>query len=283
MYVLQRLHDVISNAAVEDMHQVTKHVRAHGLQAPALLQTKSGQFVAESNGARWRLYPWIDGVVVDRVRDADMAHEAGRIVGELHRALASLPYVPQGSIPHFHDTEYVLAELTSVLHELPVEVAAIGKRVAELLPQVIVGSEAGQKQLIHGDLKISNILFSDSGTAVGVIDFDTVLFHYRTIDIGDALRSWCNSTSEADPRATFDVALFASAAAGYEGGPVSDDHTTLYLRATKHIALELSARFLTDSVRDSYFGWDQDSYPTRIAHNVARAVGQFQLAESIPL
>jgi Ser/Thr protein kinase RdoA (MazF antagonist) len=163
VYVLQRLHEVISNKAIEDMNQVTRHVMSEGIRAPALLKTKAGTFVAEYEGVRWRLYPWIDGAVVDAVTTKEMAHEAGRIVGDLHRALASLPYVPQGSIPHFHDTEYVLQELAAVQGELPPEVFDIGKQIAELLPRAIVGVEAGPKQLIHGDLKISNMIFSGGG------------------------------------------------------------------------------------------------------------------------
>ena len=53
-------------------------------------------------------------------------------------------------------------------------------------------------QLVHGDLKISNLIFDAAGKAVGIIDFDTLLVHARAIDLGDALRSWCNWTAEDD-------------------------------------------------------------------------------------
>ncbi len=143
----------------------------------------------------------------------------------------------------------------------------------------------GPQQLIHGDLKISNLIFDDLGHAVGLIDFDTILRHARAIDLGDAFRSWCNRTAEDDPDASFDVAFFEAAASGYAEGlgmPSGPPVRARHLRATKQITLELAARFLIDVVRDTYFGFDAARYPHRRAHNVARARGQYHLAQTIP-
>lgn len=282
-FVLQQLHDVISDAAISDMHAVAAYVSQHGILAPVLERATSGSFVArDTAGARWRLYPWIDGVVVDRVTNVAMAHEAGRILGALHRRLAQFKYAPVGSIPHFHDTAYVLAELQKAAPSLPAEIAPIARSILDSLPGLIVGVEAGPAQLIHGDPKISNLVFSPDGQAVGVIDFDTILTHYRTIDIGDALRSWCNHTVEDSSVATFSVEFFDAAVTGYGQGKADSKTRALYLRAAKHIALELCARFAADIVNDNYFSWDQERYPSRRAHNTARALGQYHLAESIP-
>lgn len=282
-FVLQRLHDVISDASVDDMYRVTEHVQSCGIKAPALLRTTAHDLVLHADSARWRAYPWIVGSVFSKVESSHMAREAGRIAHLLHSALGTMKNPPQGSIPHFHDTHYVLEELNSVLDHLPEDLRSLGASVAHDLPSAIVAEEGGAKQLIHGDLKISNILFDESGSALGVIDFDTVLVHYTTIDMGDALRSWCNRTEEGNERATFATDLFEAALQGYLGSPPTEAQRTLYLRATRHITLELTARFLVDVVRDSYFGWDSTRYPSRVAHNAARARGQFSLARSIPL
>lgn len=154
------------------------------------------------------------------------------------------------------------------------------------LPGLLLNDTVGEhKHVIHADLKISNVVF-DNGRAVGIIDFDTLLWHYPAVDLGDAYRSWCNRTAEDDPHATFDTTLFDAAEAGYaEGRGVALNLETrnLHLRATKLIALELASRFLIDVVRDNYFGYDPKRYPSRKAHNLARAVGQFHLATTIPL
>ena len=131
----------------------------------------------------------------------------------------------------------------------------------------------------------SPISFDDLGHAVGIIDFDTILRHARAIDLGDAFRSWCNRTVEDDPDARFDVAFFEAAASGYAQGfgmPSGPEERAGHLRATKQLTLELAARFLIDVVHDAYFGFDAARYPHRRAHNVARARGQYHLAQTIP-
>ena len=283
-FVAQRLHDAIPDSAIDDMRTVTAYLVTRGLQVPSLVLTQDGRpFVRDASGGRWRLYPWLPGHVVESLPDPAMAREAGRLVGLLHQYLAAFDYIPQGSIPHFHDTAFILTVLRSVHTQLPDEVRGIADDILATLPSLIMADEP--QQLIHGDLKISNLLFDDLGHAVGIIDFDTILRHARAIDLGDAFRSWCNRTTEDDPDATFDVAFFEAAVSGYAQGsgvPSSPEVRARYIRATKQITLELAARFLIDVVHDSYFGFDPTRYPNRRAHNVARARGQYHLAQTIP-
>lgn len=280
-FALQKLHDIIPDTAALDMQVVTAHLAAQGLQVPSLVTTVDGApFARAADGSRWRVYPWIDGRIFDALPSADMAREAGRMVGAMHRALASLEYTPQGSIPHFHDTSFIVEELRSVRAQMPEEVAALADDVLATLPGVIITDQS--RQIVHGDLKISNVLFDDAGKAVGVIDFDTILLHARAVDLGDAFRSWCNRTSEDDAAATFDMTYFDAACRGYAEGFGSADDRAVLLRGAKQITLELSARFLIDVVRDSYFGYDTTRYSTRRAANIARAIGQHHLATTIP-
>jgi Ser/Thr protein kinase RdoA (MazF antagonist)/transposase len=255
------------------MHMVTAYLVSCGLQVPSLVSTLDGKpFARDMSGGRWRVYPWLPGHVVESLPDPVMAREAGRLVGLLHKYLAACDYLPQGSIPHFHDTDFVLTELQNVHPQLPDEMRSIADGILATLPSLIVTDEP--QQLIHGDLKISNLIFDDLGHAVGIIDFDTILRHARVIDLGDAFRSWCNRTAEDDPDARFDIVFFEAAASGYAEGfgmPSGPQERTRHLRAAKQITLELAARFLIDVVHDAYFGFDAARYPHRRAHNVARA------------
>jgi Ser/Thr protein kinase RdoA (MazF antagonist) len=283
-FAVQNLHRAIPDAALDDMRVVTAHLRAHGLQVPALMLTRHGDVCArQADGSRWRVYPWIHGRVVDALPDTTMAHQAGRLVGVMHRALAELAYTPRGSIPHFHDTAFIVAELRRVRAQLPAAVAALADDILATLPGLILSN--APQQLVHGDLKIANLIFDAVGQAIGIIDFDTLLVHARAIDLGDALRSWCNRTAEDDPAATFQVDFFLAAEDGY-GEAMSRsarlEESAVHLRATRQIALELAARFLIDVVRDDYFGFDATRYSTRRAHNIARALGQYHLAQTIP-
>ncbi len=286
-FVLQRLHEIVSTEALDDMRIVTEHLAERGMRVPRLIQASDEQIVVrDAAGGRWRLYPLIPGRVFDAIESNEMAVEAGRIVGEMHRHFRGLSLEPKGSIEHFHDTAYVLDKLRGVVTKLPGELRHMAEDVLTTLPRVILTEDAARegKQIIHGDLKISNILFDETERAVGIIDFDTIMRHFRAIDLGDSLRSWCNRTSEDDPQATFDVRIFHAAMIGYEqgwGAPVREEEKRIFLRATIQITYELASRFLIDVVCDDYFGYGKP-YRSRRAANTARAIGQYHLAKTIP-
>jgi Ser/Thr protein kinase RdoA (MazF antagonist) len=286
-FVLQRLHEIVSTEALEDMRIVTAHLAERGMRVPSLIRTVDGQTSARDDaGGRWRLYPLIRGHNFDAIESNDMAMEAGRIVGEMHHHLRGLSIEPKGSIEHFHDTVYVLNKLSGMVTKLPGPLRHIAEDVLATVPGIILTEDTAQerKQIIHGDLKISNILFDEAGRAVGIIDFDTIMRHFRAIDLGDGLRSWCNRTAEDDPRATFDAGIFQAAVTGYGqgwGAPVREDEKRMFLRATTQITYELASRFLIDAVCDDYFGFGKP-YKTRRAANIARAIGQYHLAKTIP-
>jgi Ser/Thr protein kinase RdoA (MazF antagonist) len=286
-FVLQRLHDIVSTEALEDMRIVTECLAERGMRVPTLIRSTDGQTaVRDDAGGRWRLYPLIPGRIFDAIESHDMAKEAGRIVGEMHRHLRGLSLDPKGSIEHFHDTMYVLNKLRGMEAKLPRRLRHMAQDMLATVPAMILteGAALERTQIVHGDLKISNILFDDAGRAVGVIDFDTIMRHFRAIDLGDALRSWCNRTAEDDPHATFDAGIFHAAMTGYGqgwGAPVREDEKRTFLRATIQISYELASRFLIDVVCDDYFGYGKP-YKSRRAANVARAVGQYHLAKTIP-
>ena len=281
-FVLQRLHPVTSDAAIQDARVVGEFLASRGFHVPVPRLAKDGAVLVRDGGDRWRLYPMIVGEAFDVVGGPEMAREAGRIVGEMHRHLHELDYEPQGGIPHFHDTAFVVGELRSVVDQLPGSLGQIGGRIVDELPALIVDecSAREPKAIIHADLKISNLLFADGG-AVAVIDMDTLMLHFRVIDLGDALRSWCATGTEDDPSLDFNADLFTAAVDGYARGFSDAVDSQLFLRATQQIGWELAARFLIDVVRDEYFGFDPRRYASRRDHNTARAIAQFRLGEAV--
>lgn len=286
-FVLQKLHDIVSTEALEDMRIVTERLAERGMRVPTLIRSVDGQTaVRDDAGGRWRLYPLTPGRIFDAIESNDMAMEAGRIVGEMHRHLRDLSLEPKGSIEHFHDTVYVLDKLRGMVTRLPGTLRHMAQDMLTTVPGIILTEDTAleRKQIIHGDLKISNIVFDEAGRAVGIIDFDTIMRHFRAIDLGDSLRSWCNPTAEDDPQATFDVGIFHAAMIGYGqgwGAPVREDEKRTFLRATIQITYELASRFLIDVVCDDYFGYGKP-HKSRRAANIARAVGQYHLAKTIP-
>jgi Ser/Thr protein kinase RdoA (MazF antagonist) len=136
---------------------------------------------------------------------------------------------------------------------------------------------------IHGDPKVNNVMMdTDTGQAISIVDLDTVkpgLVHY---DIGDCLRSGCNPLGEETEKweaVLFDPDLCQAILQGYlslaRDFLTDNDYEYLY-DAIRLIAFELGLRFFTDYLEGSvYFKANHQE------HNLARALVQFKLTESI--
>ena len=97
------------------------------------------------------------------------------------------------------------------------------------------------------------------------------------VELGDAMRSWCNPAGEDATETRFSVELFSAAIDGYAGVAgnwVTEAEWRAIAPATGLIQVELAARFCADALNESYFAWDPDRYPTRTEHNRVRACGQ---------
>ena len=136
---------------------------------------------------------------------------------------------------------------------------------------------------IHGDPKVNNVMI-DTATrqAVGMVDLDTVkpgLVHY---DIGDCLRSCCNPLGEETEQweaVRFEPDLCRAILQGYlslaRAFLTENDYEYLF-DAIRLIAFELGLRFFTDYLEGNvYFKVRHQE------HNLARALVQFKLTESI--
>jgi Ser/Thr protein kinase RdoA (MazF antagonist) len=283
IFALQSMHPVFSDESLQDIQTVTNYLEQHGQRVPRLIPATNGDYVVhDHNNLRWRLYSWIDGRVFDKVNNPDIAWQAGNIAGKLHHALRDFSYTPQGGIPHFHDTLYILTRLEQVFGALPEAAQTLARKILQAAPATIIDESQQPTSIIHGDLKISNLIFDMQNQAIGIIDFDTIMRRCRAIDMGDALRSWCNRTCEDDPEARFDEDFFNAAEDGYRAGfDPTLDKRDLHRQAAKQIAYELAARFLIDIVDDNYFHYNAERYPSRQAHNFIRAISQYHLAISI--
>jgi hypothetical protein len=104
------------------------------------------------------------------------------------------------------------------------------------------------------------------------------------LELGDALRSWCNPATEDATEARFSRPLFESAVEGYAAaarGFLAPEEWGAIPEGAATITVELAARFCTDALRERYFRWDDRRYASASAHNQARARGQLQVAEML--
>ncbi|ACY18284.1 phosphotransferase enzyme family protein [Haliangium ochraceum] len=287
--VLQRLHPVFSGEVNLDIEAVSAHLAACGMDTPRLLRTRAGELWIDQADGAWRALSFVPGHTRHRVDEPAQAHAAAVLVGRFHRALDSLRHDYVHVRAGVHDTAAHLARLRGHLEaaaegdelqragvELGGEILALATALPAL-PQV-------RMRHSHGDLKISNLLFADDGSARCLVDLDTVGRQSVAYELGDAMRSWCNPQGEDADQMRFDGDIFAAAMAGYREGAgdlLDAEERAAIVAGTEWVCVELAARFCVDVFADAYFGWDAQRYPSRRAHNLARARGQLMLARSV--
>jgi Ser/Thr protein kinase RdoA (MazF antagonist) len=287
--VLQRLNPIFSAEVNFDIAAVTEHLARKGLVTPRLVPTRAGALWAEHEGEVWRVLTCIAGVCRDALESPAQARAAGRIVAEFHRAVSDLRHTFRNRRLGVHDTPRHLRTLREALeenrgHRHYDAIARLAERVlaaADRLPAL----PPSRDRIVHGDPKISNLIFApDADRALCLIDLDTLSLMPVALELGDALRSWCNPATEDASSARFVRTYFDAAIEGYAAaapGFLAYEEWSAIPRGALTITVELAARFCADALRESYFGWNGARYESASAHNQARVQGQLKLADGI--
>ncbi len=288
-YVLQQLNPIFPAAINDDIQVVTAHLRSRGLAAPALLPTAAGRLWVEDGGRVFRLMTHMDGVSRDRLGSLAEARDAGALLARFHRALADLHHEFRNQRFGVHDTGRHLENLRQALvdHATHRDIAAIRPLADDILQlaAALPALPAVAERIVHGDPKINNLLFDTAtGHALCFIDLDTLGRMPLPLELGDAFRSWCNPAGEDQRQSAFALDLFTAAVGGYAEvatGWITPDESAAIVSGTLTIYVELAARFCADALRESYFGWDAQRFPTRSAHNQVRVVSQLNAARAL--
>jgi Ser/Thr protein kinase RdoA (MazF antagonist) len=286
--VLQRVNPIFSAEVNIDIAVVTEHLAGKGLLTPRLVPTRDGALWVEHDGV-WRVLTRIAGVCRDALETAPQARAAGRLVAQFHRAVSDLSHSFRNRRLGVHDTPRHLKTLSEALvehrgHRHYDAVAPLAERVLETaaaLPPL----PPSRDRIVHGDPKISNLIFApDDDRALCLIDLDTLAHMPVALELGDALRSWCNPATEDAASARFVRPFFDAAIVGYAEaaqGLLTPPEWSAIPRGALTITVELAARFCADALRESYFGWNRARYESSSAHNQARTRGQLLLAAGI--
>jgi Ser/Thr protein kinase RdoA (MazF antagonist) len=282
---LQRLNTGVFRPEVhEDIEAVTARLAVRGLATPRLLRTAAGALWHEREGEVWRALTPVGSATHTALPSPSHAASAGRLVGRVHEALRDFDHEFRMVRPGAHDTTAHFAALAAALdahgdHRLHAAVADLAA-VAGRAWDAWVGPRDLPRRVIHGDLKVSNLRF-DGEEAVALVDLDTFAWGTLDVELGDALRSWCNPASEDAPEPVFRADLFEAALSGYAAtGTATASEWDALVPGVERIALELSSRFLRDALRECAFGWDP-RFGTRGDHNLLRGRGQLALARSV--
>lgn len=306
-FLLQRLNGRVfprPDLVVANARAVTDHMarRLEGAplpggrrwEVPRLRRTADGRdHWVDSAGTYWRAQRFVAAThPLAAVGSGDEARELGWALGTFHHLVDDLPVERLAdTLEGFHVTPRYLGHHDRVR-------ARAGTRRSPELDRCLRFVEARRERVgvledarrrgrlrprpIHGDPKADNVLVGDAdGRAVSLVDLDTVKPGLLLYDLGDGLRSGCNPLGEETGRweeVRFESALAEAILEGYgaAGGAIADGDRELLGEAVWLIAFELGLRFLTDHLEgDVYFRTE------RAGHNLARALVQFRLVESI--
>jgi aminoglycoside phosphotransferase (APT) family kinase protein len=162
----------------------------------------------------------------------------------------------------------------------------LARDILELAQESRVDFTGLPKRICHGDLKISNVVFFPDRPDVArcLIDLDTLGYQRLPLELGDALRSWCNPLGESHGSPRIQTEVFSAALAGYVmGAPrlLLEVEATALVSGLETICIELAARFCIDVFEDRYFGFDPSRFATRRDHNLARARSQLELGKDV--
>jgi Ser/Thr protein kinase RdoA (MazF antagonist) len=307
-FILQRLNPrvfrqpelVMGNLRIVGGHVARRLAQAplrcgRRFELPRVLLTRDGRdHFIDPGGSFWRALSFIDAAeTFDTIKDAGQAQEVGYALGMFHNLLSDLaPEDLSDTLPGFHLTPGYLAHYDAVLERQgarpsPEVNYALGFVDARRAFASVLEDARAQGRLrarpMHGDPKVNNVMLDTAtGQAVGMVDLDTVkpgLVHY---DIGDALRSGCNPQGEETGdwgAVRFKPELCRAMLTGYlslaRDFLTGTDYAYLY-DAIRLLPFELGLRFFTDYLAGNvYF---KARHPE---HNLARALVQFKLTESI--
>jgi len=287
--ILQRLNTRIFRPELHfDIEAITRRLEERGRQTPRLLPTASGDlWHTDVEGNVWRCMTWIGDRTVERVGYLAEAESAGRLVARFHAALFDMEHSFHFVRPGAHDTVQHMTAMQQVLvthrnHRLRRRLEPIASQIWDQWQLWTPGPDLPLR-IIHGDLKISNVRF-DGEEAVALIDLDTLQWGTLDVELGDALRSWCNTATEDEAEPEFDLDIFRSAMRGYVEGarglPLTRAEWESLVPGIERISLELASRFARDALEEKYFGWNT-AWPSAGEHNLDRARSMADLALSV--
>jgi Ser/Thr protein kinase RdoA (MazF antagonist) len=293
-FILQKINATIfpNPAAVARNHNLVYELLTKANYPRKLVRqlktTAGGDLLTLDAQYAWRLLDFVaEAHTIHKADSPTTAFEAAKTLGEFLLYLNQHPAAePEEVLPGFVDfgkrmRDYQAA-LGSASPERRQQAAAAIRLVNEHLAlpdQWLVWQAAGQlpRRIIHGDPKISNVLFDKANRGLCVIDLDTVMMATLLYDFGDMARSYTNKTTEDDAQASsvFDPEMYRAAKQGFNhhlAGLLTPIEAENLDYAAQTVIYIQAVRFLTDYLNGDIY------YTTRYAHqNLDRAQNQLRL------
>lgn len=286
-YILQRINNKVftkpeiisSNLELAREHLAINH-------PDYLFIAPLHKLVYDEEGYPWRIYPYIENTyTIDEVSNVDQAYKAAKAFGKFGRLMEGADLSKfKPTIERFHDLalryqqfESALASTTTGLKKSAaseIEAAIKNKTIVDQYNELI-NSKTLKPGIFHNDTKINNILFDQQGSAVAVIDLDTVMEGYFIYDLGDLVRTMVSPVSEEEKdleKIVVRKEFYSAMIEGYLSEMPVDKSLAPF--AGIMMTYIMAIRFLADYLRgNTYY---HTTYPDQ---NLVRAKNQLRLIE----
>ena len=280
---------------MDNIDKVTEHIRSKkpGQLALHFHHTADRKTYVADGDNFWRMTNYISSVTFNNVEDPKIVRNAGHAFGEFQMQLADFDTNALfETIPNFHNTVKRFEKLDASVAADPVgRVAEVREEleylqsVREMACRLTNMQLAGELPLrvTHNDTKINNVLFHpETGSAMVVIDLDTVMPGLVGHDFGDAIRFAANFVEEDCPqpeKAGVNLEVFRNFAEGFlemTAKTLTENELATLALSCFCLTVELSTRFLADYIDgDLYFKVNSPD------HNLVRTRCQIALAKDM--
>lgn len=283
-FILQEVSSIFDTTINDDSEAVSIYLEQRGMIAPRIFKTKDLQLFVRIEGRIFRALKYIKGVSRHIINSLIMAESAGKVVGHFHAALKDFSYDYRSKRRHGGDYDFHQANLENALnhhqqHDYFKQVEPLAIKMLKEMKEITLGLCTTARNA-HGDPKISNIIFDQQDNGICLIDFDTLGKTGWSLEMADALRSWCNARTEDIVDAQVDLTIAEKALVGYGSimrGSFTDKEAQELLSHTQAITLCLAMRFLTDVLIEKYWAFDQSRFLRPADHNWLRAQAMHNL------
>ncbi len=308
-FILQRLGHIFDSyeILIKNHKLITDHIMQkknknyfynQRWELPNLIRCKSNRlFTLSLDSEVWRAMTYIDKTFsITSLEDEKIAYEVGIGLSKFHFFCSDLDCSDfKNSIKNFHNINYYLDQYITVLMNFDFSKLdnEVNIRINNLINSLSIHVEfvhllltslsekSIEKNIIHGDPKLSNFLFDNQFKyVVSLIDLDTISSGHFLTDLADCIRSICNPAGE-DPKIEekvfFDMNSCKNFLKGYFSISFNNSyHSFRFLPEFIYLIIfELTIRFLTDFLQSNrYFNIKYES------HNLLRAEIQFRLLSS---
>lgn len=203
-YVLQRIQKEMNVLYLEHNYSLySEALDRDGLIYPKWMKTQGGDYYyVDEEEYAWRMYPYVESDRIDAPLSKEMLCEYGKGLARLHNAFQMIEGDVEPVYPHLHDLKFYHEKYTQIITSddsiSSFRDDQIESRI-KTLSETFLSHKEEHIAIIHGDTKLSNILFKN-GQLIGFLDFDTVMQGPVTLDIADAIRS-CIQNGKIDKEA----------------------------------------------------------------------------------